>query len=233
MDSEPLCLLVLRSRSFSGRAAPPSITARFPQAAHGGVAGPVPPPPDRHDVRQETQWQGGEGAVRQDPLAHLQARLRAQHRLRRPRVHHAEGDQGRLQRRDHGGARRARGGDRRLPHDGAPRLLDARGAHRRVESAQADGEVLFVGDGRALQLRGPVLRPRRAAACRRRVRHHHEEQAGARQRHHLRPRLHVRLLWLQGAPSTRAPPSAPRPLRRAPTLRAAAVRCDVLRCAWY
>jgi len=138
------------------------------------------PPPDRHDVRQETQWQGGEGAVRQDPLAHLQARLRAQHRLRRPRVHHAEGDQGRLQRRDHGGARRARGGDRRLPHDGAPRLLDARGAHRRVESAQADGEVLFVGDARALQLRGPVLRPRRAAACRRRVRNHHEEQAGAR-----------------------------------------------------
>ena len=111
----------------------------------------------------------------------------------------AEGHPGCVRRRDHVGARRPLGRDVRLPDDAAPRLLAPRRAHLRLQPAQADRQELLQHHDDAPPVHQPEQRAEGAAHLGRGAGDHPGEQGSPRRDARLRPRLRVRLLWLQDA----------------------------------
>ena len=86
----------------------------------------------------------------------------------------------------------------RVLRDAAPGLLQAGGAHLHLEPAQEHDQAVL-GRRRGLpQLQAPQERAARAPHRRGRIRGGDAPQGARQLGHHLRPRLRVRLLRLQG-----------------------------------
>eukprot|EP00166_Cyanidium_caldarium_P005715 ctg_711.g315 len=91
------------------------------------------------------------------------------------------------------------GGDCGVYEHAPPRLLGVGGAHSGEQPAQEHREAVQCGDGAAARLSVAQDRPAGAVGVRGGDRGGAGARRATRRRHHLRPRLFVRLFWFQNA----------------------------------